>query len=222
VLKTATACSGLQRPADARVCRQGLDPRADSNVLAVSIPNQRFANIICTYLLDFVRPTPATCCLFPGHRCISHLPIDSAMKVEAPTPTGSKIAVGWRILSDVPAGERPAVARDRRDRFQPALDRLGTPILHLMQPPPRPPTKLLQPLSLLGIARIRPWAGFCNPIAPTLDLNDGAALYALESDRDRAIVRPAAVWAGGHVLSTEDEPRQVVSQRDRTCRNLES
>jgi hypothetical protein len=25
-----------------------------------------------------------------------------------------------------------------------------------------------------------------------------------------------------HVLSTEDEPRQVVSQRDRTCRNLES
>ena len=24
-----------------------------------------------------------------------------------------------------------------------------------------------------------------------------------------------------HVLSTEDEPRQVVSQRDRTCRNLE-
>lgn len=25
-----------------------------------------------------------------------------------------------------------------------------------------------------------------------------------------------------HVLSTEDEPRQVVSQRDRTCRILES
>ncbi|XZE17438.1 hypothetical protein SH449x_002689 [Pirellulaceae bacterium SH449] len=25
-----------------------------------------------------------------------------------------------------------------------------------------------------------------------------------------------------HVLSTEDEPRQVVSQRDRTCRKLES
>lgn len=25
-----------------------------------------------------------------------------------------------------------------------------------------------------------------------------------------------------HVLSTEDEPRQVMSQRDRTCRNLES
>jgi plasmid stability protein len=25
-----------------------------------------------------------------------------------------------------------------------------------------------------------------------------------------------------HVLSTEDEPRQVVTQRDRTCRNLES
>lgn len=25
-----------------------------------------------------------------------------------------------------------------------------------------------------------------------------------------------------HVLSTEDQPRQVVSQRDRTCRNLES
>ena len=24
-----------------------------------------------------------------------------------------------------------------------------------------------------------------------------------------------------HVLSTEDQPRQVVSQRDRTCRNLE-
>jgi len=25
-----------------------------------------------------------------------------------------------------------------------------------------------------------------------------------------------------HVLSTEDEPRQVVTHRDRTCRNLES
>jgi hypothetical protein len=25
-----------------------------------------------------------------------------------------------------------------------------------------------------------------------------------------------------HVLSTEDEPRQVVSHRDRTCRNLEN
>jgi hypothetical protein len=25
-----------------------------------------------------------------------------------------------------------------------------------------------------------------------------------------------------HVLSTEDQPRQVVSQRDRTCRNLEN
>ena len=25
-----------------------------------------------------------------------------------------------------------------------------------------------------------------------------------------------------HVLSTEDEPRQVMSQRDRTCRNFES
>ncbi len=25
-----------------------------------------------------------------------------------------------------------------------------------------------------------------------------------------------------HVLSTEDQPRQVVSHRDRTCRNLES
>ncbi len=25
-----------------------------------------------------------------------------------------------------------------------------------------------------------------------------------------------------HVLSTEDQPRQIVSQRDRTCRNLES
>lgn len=25
-----------------------------------------------------------------------------------------------------------------------------------------------------------------------------------------------------HVLSTEDEPRQVVSHRDRTCRNVES
>jgi hypothetical protein len=25
-----------------------------------------------------------------------------------------------------------------------------------------------------------------------------------------------------HVLSTEDQPRQLVSQRDRTCRNLES
>lgn len=25
-----------------------------------------------------------------------------------------------------------------------------------------------------------------------------------------------------HVLSTEDQPRQVVSQRDRTCRNLET
>ena len=25
-----------------------------------------------------------------------------------------------------------------------------------------------------------------------------------------------------HVLSTEDQPRQVVSHRDRTCRNLEN
>ena len=42
---------------------------------------------------------------------------------------------------------------------------------------------------------------------------------ALETDSRKTQV---TVSRAIHVLSTEDQPRQVVSQRDRTCRNLES
>jgi hypothetical protein len=42
---------------------------------------------------------------------------------------------------------------------------------------------------------------------------------APETDSQKAQV---TVSRAIHVLSTEDEPRQVVSHRDRTCRNLEN